>query len=127
MSLCCDNVTMGQETLTLNRAESKKVIVVEKNISGHMTNAEGAAALELLCRQVIRLKRRCLTEGARLSSGASRSGAAPQGGSCCFLHVFPGVIEFFEVMDTIRCQFARNTRLHIWYHFLAGPSKTLSV
>lgn len=34
---------MGQETLTSSRKEVKKVVVVEKIISGHMTNAEGAA------------------------------------------------------------------------------------
>lgn len=53
---------MGQETLTLSRAELKKVVVVEKILSGHMTNAEGAAVLGLTCRQVIRLKKKYLTE-----------------------------------------------------------------
>lgn len=43
---------MGQETLTLTRAELKKVLVVEKILEGHMTNAEGAAALGLSVRQV---------------------------------------------------------------------------
>ena len=54
---------MGQETMTLSRAELKKVIVVEKIISGHMTNAEGAAVLGLTCRQVIRLKKKYVMEG----------------------------------------------------------------
>lgn len=54
---------MRQETLTLSRAELKKVVVVEKIISGQMTNAEGAVALGLTCRQVIRLKKKFLTEG----------------------------------------------------------------
>ncbi|MFC5405744.1 ISNCY family transposase [Cohnella soli] len=47
----------------MSRAELKKVVVVEKIISGHMTNAEGAAVLGLTSRQVIRLKKRYLTEG----------------------------------------------------------------
>jgi transposase len=54
---------MGQETLTLSRTELKKVVVVEKILSGHMTNVEGAAVLGLTCRQVIRLKKKYLTEG----------------------------------------------------------------
>jgi hypothetical protein len=47
---------MGQEKVTLTRAEWKKALVVEKIIAGQMTNAEGAAALGLSERQVIRLK-----------------------------------------------------------------------
>ncbi|MBB6735864.1 ISNCY family transposase [Cohnella zeiphila] len=47
----------------MSRAELKKVVVVEKIISGHMTNAEGAALLGLTNRQVIRLKKKYLTEG----------------------------------------------------------------
>ncbi|OBR64281.1 integrase [Paenibacillus oryzae] len=47
----------------MSRAELKKVVVVEKIISGHMTNAEGAASLGLTCRQVIRLKKKYRTEG----------------------------------------------------------------
>lgn len=54
---------MRQETLTLSRAELKKVVVVEKIISGHMTNKEGAAVLGLSSRQVIRLKNKYVTEG----------------------------------------------------------------
>jgi len=38
---------MGQERVTLTRAEWKKVLVVEKILDGHMTNAEGADALGL--------------------------------------------------------------------------------
>ncbi|MDI4647119.1 helix-turn-helix domain-containing protein [Cohnella sp. F6_2S_P_1] len=41
----------------------KKIVVVEKIISGHMANAEGAAALGLTSRQVMRLKKRYVTEG----------------------------------------------------------------
>jgi hypothetical protein len=36
---------MSQETLTLSRAEMKKAVMAEKIMSGHRTNAEGAAAL----------------------------------------------------------------------------------
>lgn len=42
----------------MTRSELKKVVVVEKIISGHMTNEEGAAALGLTSRQVIRLKKK---------------------------------------------------------------------
>jgi len=54
---------MGQETLTLTRAELKKVLVVEKILEGHMTNKEGAAALGLTERQVIRLKQKYQNKG----------------------------------------------------------------
>lgn len=47
----------------MSQKELKKVIVVEKIISGHMTNAEGAALLGLTCRQVIRLKKKYVDEG----------------------------------------------------------------
>lgn len=47
---------MGQETITLTRAELKKVKVLEKIVDGHMTNTEGAATLGITERQVIRLK-----------------------------------------------------------------------
>lgn len=49
---------MGQEIMTLTKAEMKKVLVVEKIIDGRMTNREGAAALGLSERQVIRLKKK---------------------------------------------------------------------
>jgi transposase len=54
---------MGQERVTLTRAELKKVLVVEKILGGHMTNGEGAAALGLTVRQVIRLKKKYVEEG----------------------------------------------------------------
>lgn len=54
---------MGQETLTLTRAELKKVVVVEKVLEGHMTNREGAAALGRTERQMIRLKKKYIAEG----------------------------------------------------------------
>jgi transposase len=54
---------MGQETLTLTRAELKKVVVVEKILEGQMTNREGAAVLGLTERQVIRLKKKYRTGG----------------------------------------------------------------
>jgi len=57
---------MGQETVTLTKVELKKVLVVEKILDGQMTNGEGAAALGLSERQVIRLKKKYqLGEGAK--------------------------------------------------------------
>lgn len=56
---------MGQETVTLTRAEMKKVIVVEKILGRQMTNSEGAAALGLTERQIIRLKKLYQSEGAK--------------------------------------------------------------
>lgn len=55
---------MRQETITLTDAEMKKVLVVEKILDGHMTNAEGAAMLGKTSRQVIRLKKKYVEEGA---------------------------------------------------------------
>ncbi|WP_188533758.1 helix-turn-helix domain-containing protein, partial [Paenibacillus abyssi] len=49
----------------MTRAEMKKVVVVEKIIGGHMTNDEGAAALGLTKRQIIRLKQKYNQGGAR--------------------------------------------------------------
>jgi transposase len=54
---------MGQETLSLTRAELKKVKVMEKIIDGHMTNTEGAVLLGISTRQVIRLKKTYLAKG----------------------------------------------------------------
>jgi len=69
--------------LTLTRAELKKVLVVEKILEGHMTDKEGAEALGLSDRQVIRLKQkyqngggaRALTHGNRVSYGAMIGGS----------------------------------------------------
>ena len=47
---------MEQKTITVTRAEMKKAIVVEKILGGHMTNSEGAAALGITVRQLIRIK-----------------------------------------------------------------------
>ena|GEM_PF-743219 len=41
----------------MTRTKLKKVIVVEKIISGHMTNTEGAKTLGLTGRQVISVKK----------------------------------------------------------------------
>jgi transposase len=69
---------MGQETVTLTRAELKKVLVVEKILGGHMTNREGAVALGLTERQVIRLKKKYqLGEGAKELAHKNR-GKKPQ-------------------------------------------------
>ena len=49
----------------MSRKEMKKILVVEKIINGHMTNNEGAFALGLSTRQVIRLKNKYEAEGAK--------------------------------------------------------------
>ncbi|MEF3301961.1 helix-turn-helix domain-containing protein, partial [Paenibacillus sp. GYB003] len=54
---------MGQETITLTEDEWNKVRIVEKILEGHLTNGEGAAYLGLTTRQVIRLKKKYLTQG----------------------------------------------------------------
>ena len=56
---------MGQETVTLSRQEMKKILVVGKIIDGHMTNNEGAIALGITIRQIIRLKNKYISEGAQ--------------------------------------------------------------
>lgn len=69
---------MGQETVTLTRAELKKVVVVEKILDGHMTNGEGAAALGLTVRQVIRLKKKYLAEGGAQALAHGNRGRKPE-------------------------------------------------
>jgi transposase len=56
---------MGQETVTLTKAEMKKVLVVEKILDGRMTNREGATVLGITERQVIRLKKKYCSGGAQ--------------------------------------------------------------
>ncbi len=56
---------MGQEKMTLSREEMKKVLVVGKIIDGYITNNEGATALGLSTRQMIRLKNKYKAEGAQ--------------------------------------------------------------
>jgi len=69
---------MGQERVTLTRAEWKKVLVVEKILDGHMTNAEGAAALGLGVRQVIRLKKKYVEEGGAQALAHGNRGRKPK-------------------------------------------------
>lgn len=54
---------MEQETITLTKAEMKKILVIEKVIHRHLAVKEAAEMLELSTRQVLRLKKRYLTEG----------------------------------------------------------------
>lgn len=49
----------------MTKAELKKVLVVEKILDGRMTNKEGAAALGLTERQIIRLKKKYCMGGAQ--------------------------------------------------------------
>jgi transposase len=63
---------MGQEIVTLTRAELKKVLVVEKILDGRMTNREGAKALGLSIRQIIRLKNRLSEGGAQALAHRNR-------------------------------------------------------
>ena len=69
---------MGQETVTLTKAEMKKVVVVEKILGGHMTNGEGAAALGLTVRQMIRLKKKYQTEGGSQALAHGNRGKKPK-------------------------------------------------
>lgn len=69
---------MGQETFTLTRAELKKALVVEKILDGHMTNMEGAAALGLTVRQMIRLKKRFVEEGGAQALAHRNRGKKPK-------------------------------------------------
>lgn len=63
---------MGQETITLSKAEMKKVLVVEKILDGRMTNSEGAIVLGLTERQIIRLKNKYRYGGAQEIAHKSR-------------------------------------------------------
>ena len=62
----------------MTRAEWKKALVVEKIIAGQMTNAEGAAALGLSERQVIRLKKRYANEGGAAALAHRNRGRKPK-------------------------------------------------
>jgi len=64
--------------MTLTRAELKKVLVVEKILDGRMTNAEGAEALGLSVRQVIRLKKKYVTEGGAQALAHRNRGRKPK-------------------------------------------------
>ena len=56
---------MGQEKITLTKAELKKVLVVEKLVARQVRVAEAAALLGLSTRQVLRLKKTYLEKGAQ--------------------------------------------------------------
>ena len=62
----------------MTRAEWKKALVVEKILDGHMTNAEGAAALGIGVRQVIRLKKRYVKEGGAQALAHRNRGRKPK-------------------------------------------------
>lgn len=62
----------------MTRAELKKVVVVEKVLGGHMTNKEGAAALGLTERQMIRLKKKYQTEGGAQALAHRNRGKKPK-------------------------------------------------
>lgn len=55
---------MGQEKITLTKAEMKKVLVVEKLVAHQLKVVEAAELLGLSTRQVLRLKKRYIEEGA---------------------------------------------------------------
>jgi len=56
---------MRQETITLTEAEMKKVLVIERVVARVFTVQDAAAHLDLSTRQVIRLKKIYLQEGAQ--------------------------------------------------------------
>lgn len=68
---------MGQETITLTKAEMKKVLVVEKILDGSMTNVEGAAVLGITPRQIIRLKKKYMQGGAAQIAHQNRGRKPP--------------------------------------------------
>jgi Integrase core domain. len=68
---------MGQETITLTEDEWNKVRIVEKILEGHLTNGEGAAYLGLTTRQVIRLKKKYLTQGGAQALAHRNRGRKP--------------------------------------------------
>src|SRR5690606_8005876 len=55
---------MGREKITLTKTELKKVLVIEKLVDQKIKLAEAAELLGLSTRQVLRLKKRYITEGA---------------------------------------------------------------
>lgn len=62
----------------MTQAELKKVFVVEKILDGRMTNQEGAKVLGLSIRQIIRLKKRYLIEGAAKALAHRNRGRKPK-------------------------------------------------
>ena len=62
----------------MSRAEMKKALVVEKILDGRMTNREGAEALGLSIRQVIRLKKRYRSEGGMPALAHRNRGRKPK-------------------------------------------------
>jgi transposase len=55
---------MGQEKITLTKAELKKIFVMEKLVARQIKVAEAAELLGLSIRQVLRLKNKYIAEGA---------------------------------------------------------------
>lgn len=93
---------MEQETLTLNRTELKKVIVVEKILGGHMTIKEGATALRLTERQIIRLKKKYQTEGGAKALVHGNRGKKPK-------HALTDEVEErATALYTAKCQGSNN-------------------
>ena len=68
---------MEKEYVTLTRSEFKKATVVEKVLEGHMTNKEGAEALGLSTRQVMRLKKRYQNKGGAQALAHGNRGRKP--------------------------------------------------
>ena len=55
---------MRYKKITLTKTELKKILVIEKLVARHIKIAESHALLQLSTRQVLRLKKTSITEGA---------------------------------------------------------------
>jgi transposase len=95
---------MGQERVTLTRAELKKVLVVEKILDGRMTNVEGAASLGLSVRQVIRLKNKYVAEGGAQAIAHRNRGKQPK-------HTLPEELKL-QVVDLYTTKYHGSNYCH---------------
>jgi len=65
---------MDKEIITLNRAEMKKALVIDKLIAHLMTTSEAADSLGITTRQVLRLKDKVVKQGWMTASDCKTCG-----------------------------------------------------
>jgi hypothetical protein len=109
---------MGQEIITLTTAEMKKVIVIEKVIVRQMTVEEAAALLGLSTRQIFRLKKTYITEGAQGIAHKNR-GRKPA-------HTIPDSVKE-QVADLYRSKYHGSNNCHFTELLQEHEYLTLSV